>query len=372
MEIRLRADEYLTPGAGPAGPGWERQMNASIETQLTSRMAAAVWAAIAFAGAIATIGPLQIPGSDISEMRFVAASAAMFGGVTFVLPWARLPRIAFGLMLVLMSAHIAALAYASGAAHSELTILFTFVVALAASFMPVRASVAQLCVIAIMLTVLLLIVGRADTTRLEVIRVTMLLSTLVVLCGLVLVMRALLAQDQLGLRVKGSFRYGAGLLNEEQLGAAVEAELSRAARHGRPLSLVMVEVTGELAHQLEPGQQQRLVTAIARGVLGRIRVEDSAAHLGGLRFGVMTPETNAPGAAAVAGTVADMVRRRLISAGYDGGSFEVAVGWADFPGAAATAEELVAATKASLERGDRGLAGGVPAPQATPHPAPGH
>ena len=40
--------------------------NTSVETQLTSRMAAAVWAAIALAGAIATIGPLEIPGSDIS------------------------------------------------------------------------------------------------------------------------------------------------------------------------------------------------------------------------------------------------------------------------------------------------------------------
>jgi len=347
-------------------------MNSSVESQLTSRTAAAVWAAIALAGAIATIGPLQIPGSDISQMRWFAGSAACFAGITFVVPWSRLPRFAFALMLVLMSAHIAALAHASGAAHSELTILFTFAVALGASFMPVRASVAQLCVIAIMLTVLLLIVGRGDNARLEVLRVTMLLATLVVLCGLVLVMRAMLTEEQLALRVRGSFRYGAGLLTEDQLTAAIEAELSRAARHGRPLSLVMVEVTGSLAQQLEPGQEQRLVTAIARGVLGRIRVEDSAAHLGGLRFSVMTPETTAPGAAAVAGTVADMVRRRLISAGYDGGTFDVAVGWADFPGSAETAEDLVAATTASLERGDRGLSGGVAGPQGIPHPAPGH
>ena len=335
-------------------------------------MAAAVWAAIALAGAVATIGPLEIPGSDVSAMRLVAASAAACAGLTFILPWSQLPRYAFGLMLILMSAHIAALAAASGAAHSELTILFTFVVALGASFLPVRASVAQLCVIAIMLTVLLLIVGRAETTRLEVLRITMLLATLVVLCGLVLVMRAMLAEERLGLRVKGSFRYGAGLLNREQLDAAVEAELSRASRHGRPLSLVMVEVTGSLSQQLEAGQRQRLVTAIARGVLSRIRVEDSAAHLGDLRFAVMTPETTAPGAAAVAGIVADMVRRRLISAGYDGGNFDVAVGWADFPGNAATAQELIAATTASLERGDRALPGDAPAPQATPRPAPGH
>jgi hypothetical protein len=154
-------------------------------------------------------------------MRWFAASAAFFAGVTFIVPWSRLPRFTFSLLLVLMSVHIAALAHASGAAHSEVTILLTFLVALGASFMPVRASVAQLCVIAIMLTILLLIVGRGDNARLEVIRITMLLATLVVLCGLVLVMRAMLTEEQLALRMRGSFRYGAGLLTEDQLTAAV-------------------------------------------------------------------------------------------------------------------------------------------------------
>ena len=334
-------------------------------------MAAAVWAAIALAGAVATIGPLEIPGSDVSQMRWVAASAGFFAGLSFMVPWSRLPRVAFAALLVVMSAHIAALAHASGAAQSDLTLLFTFVVALAAAFMPVRASVAQLCVIAIMLTVLLLIVGRADDTRLEVIRVTMLLATLVVLCGLVLVMRAVLDDERLGLRMNAAFRYGTGLLDAGQLEAAVAAEHSRAARHARPLAVVMVEVTG-LGEQLEPDRERRLVTVIAKMMVERIRAEDSAAHLGGLRFAVMAPETPASGAAAVAGTVADMVRKRLISAGYDAGSFDVAVGWADYPGAADTPSALIAAATASLERSETGLAGRQAAPQATPRPAPGH
>ena len=335
-------------------------------------MAAAVWAAIALGSAIATIGPLEIPGSDVTQMRWVAASALFFAGLSFVVPWTRLPRFAFATLLVVMSAHIAALAHASGAAHSELTVLFTFVVALAAAFMPVRASVAQLCVIAIMLTVLLLIVGRADDTRLEVMRVTMLLATLIVLCGLVLVMRAMLADERLMARMNGALRYGVGLLDEAHLAAAVEAEHSRAARHGRPLAVVMVEVTGPLAQQVEPDRERRLVAAIAKTMLERIRVEDSAAHLGGMRFAVMAPETTASGAAAVAGTVADMVRRRLISSGHDAGSFDVAVGWADYPGVADSPGGLIAAATASLERSEGAIVAGPAAPQATPRPAPGH
>ncbi len=335
-------------------------------------MAAAVWAAIALIGVVATIGPLEIPGSDVSQMRWAAASAGFFAGLSFIVPWSRLPRFAFGALLVMMSAHIAALAQASGAAHSELTILFTFVVALAAAFMPLRASVAQLCMIAIMLTALLLIVGRADSTRLEVIRVTMLLATLVVLCGLVLMMRAVLADERLGLRMNGALRYGVGLLDADQLEAAVAAEHSRAARHGRPLAVVMVEVTGEIRGQLEPARENRLVTAIAKTMLERIRTEDSAAHLGGLRFAVMAPETAAAGAAAVAGTVAEMVSRRLISAGYDAGNFDLAVGWADYPAAADDPSGLIGAAKASLERSEAGRGTGLASPQATPHPARAH
>jgi len=350
----------------------DRVLKGSVDTHLTGRMAAAVWAAIALGGAVATIGPLEIPGSDVSQMRWVAASAGFFAGLSFVSPWSRLPRFVFGALLVLMSAHIAALAHASGAAHSELTMLFTFVVALAAAFLPVRAGAVQLCVIAFMLTVLLLIVGRGESARLEVIRVTMLLATLVVLCGLVLVMRAMLADERLSMRLNGAFRYGAGLLDSRQLVAAVEAEHSRAERHTRPLALVMVEVTGGLTEGLAPDRERRIVTAIAKTMLDRIRVEDSAAHIGGLRFAVMAPETNAPGAAAVAGTVAEMVGRRLISAGHDAGSFDVAVGWADYPGAADTPSALIAAATASLERSETGLAGRQAAPHATPRPAPGH
>ncbi len=357
-----------TPGANPA-----MRLNFAENTQVTGRVAAAVWAAIALAGAIATIGPLQIPGSDVSEMRLISASAGVFAGISFVLPWQKLPRIAFALLLVLMSAHIAALAHASSAAHSELTIAFTLAIALGVSFLPVRAGVAQLSLISITLTVLLLIVGRSDSSRLEVIRVTMRLATVVVMCGLVLVMRALLDDPDISRRIRGSHRYEDLLLSESQLAGAITAELSRSARHARPLSLVMIEVTGTLAEASEPARIRRVVTTVSRAVMGRIRVEDSAAHLGGLRFGVMAPETPAIGAAAVAGNVSDTIRMRLLTAGYDAGSFDIAVGWADYPLAAASTEELLAAATASLERAEHGRSsfGEAGSPQPSPSPAPG-
>ncbi|MGH2979923.1 MAG: GGDEF domain-containing protein [Solirubrobacterales bacterium] len=319
------------------------------------RIAAAVWAAIALCGAIATIGPLEIPGSDTTQMREIAALAAFFAGVSFLLPWSRLPQVAFGIGLVLMSALIAGLAHASGSADSGLTILFTFVVALGASFMPVRSSVAQLAVIAVLLVALVLVVGQADAMHLAVFKVTLLLATLIVLCGLVLIMRATLDQRALGMRGHGSRRYGSVILDTPEFDAALDTELSRAGRHERPLAVVALEVVGSVADA--QGRRHRdAVAAVARTIVERIRIEDAVGHPGGLRFTLVAPETTSAGVAAMASTLAAVVRRRLVVAGFEPDQFEVAVGWAEFPHRATTREDLMLAALEALEVSKRGAA----------------
>lgn len=312
------------------------------------RIAAAVWGAIALAGAIATVGPLKIPGSDTAQMRDMAGLAALFAGISFVLPWARLPRVAFSVGLVLMSAVIAGLAYASGSADSVLTILFTFVVALGASFMPVRSSVAQLAVIAALLVTLLLVVGQSDASHVAVFKVALLLATLIVLCGLVLIMRATLDQGALGMRGYGSQRYRAILLETPQFEAALDTELSRAGRHERPLAVVLLEVVGSVP-ETEGRQFRGAFAAIARAIVERIRIEDSVGHLGGMRFAVIAPETTSAGVAAMAATVAGVVRQRLLVAGFDPDGFDVALGWAEFPHRASEREGLMTAALEALE-----------------------
>jgi GGDEF domain-containing protein len=312
------------------------------------RIAAAVWGAIALAGAIATIGPLKIPGSDTTQMRDLAGLAALFAGVSFVLPWARLPRVAFSVSLVLMSAVIAGLAYASGSADSVLTILFTFVVALGASFMPVRSSVAQLGVIAGLLVALVLVVGQSDKGHVAVFKVALLLATLIMLCGLVLLMRATLDQGALGMRGYGNQRYRAILLETPQFEAALDTELSRAGRHERPLSVVLLEVVGSVP-ETQGRQSRSAFAAIARSIVERIRIEDSVGHLGGMRFALIAPETTSAGVAAMAATVAAAVRQRLVVAGFDPDNFDVATGWAEFPHRATEREGLMTAALEALE-----------------------
>ena len=342
-----------------------------VDNRNIGRIAAAVWGTIALAGAIATIEPLKIPGSDTSQMRELAAAAGVCAGISFVLPWSRLPRIAFSISLVLMSALIAALAHASGSADSELTLLFTFVVALGASFMPVRSSVAQLGVIAALLIALLLVVGQSDRGHVGVFKVTLLLATLIVLCGLVLIMRATLDQHALGVRGRGSQRYRSVLLDVPQFDAALDTELSRAGRHERPLSVMALEVFGSVA-EAEGRKHRDSVAAVARSIVERIRIEDSVGHPGGLRFFVVAPETTASGASAMATTVASLVRQRLVVAGYDPDTFQVATGWAEFPHRASNREELMLAALEALEVSKTGAEQHSPEPGGhRPAPAAG-
>jgi GGDEF domain-containing protein len=326
-----------------------------IDVKSMGRAAALVWGAIALAGAIATIGPLEIPGSDTDLMRQIAGGAGFLAGVSFVLPWSRLPRHAFSVGLVLMSAVIAGLAYASGSAHGELTILFTFVVALGASFMPVRSSVAQLGVIAALLVALVLVVGQSDDTHIAVFRVGLLLATLIVLCGLVLIMRATLDHGALGMRGRGSERHRAVILDTAQFDAALDTELSRAARHERPLSVMALEVAGSAA-QAEGRRRRDAVAAVARTIVERIRIEDSVGHPSALRFTLVAPETTSAGAAAMATTLGAAVRHRLVVAGFDSEDLEVAVGWAEFPHRATSREDLMLAAWEAVEASRTGAA----------------
>jgi GGDEF domain-containing protein len=81
-----------------------------------------------------------------------------------------------------------------------------------------------------------------------------------------------------------------GLLSAEGLTHAVESELSRAARHEVPLSLVYMELSS-LPSLNGQGSSTRLVaTKVAEALLGTVRAEDRVARIGDLRFAVLAAE----------------------------------------------------------------------------------
>jgi GGDEF domain-containing protein len=324
--------------SGRAGVGDERQTLGLI--------AAGIWASIAFFGALATVEPLRFPDTDVSAMRLVVLSAVTIAAITLALPWRRLRKGLINVVLVLMSLHISALAFASGAVHNDFTVLLTVVVPLGACFLPVRASVAQVVLIAVLLAAGLVVLDK-DNAQVEALRSTLLFAVLVVLCGLVLILRAVITERQAQLQRSQASQ--AGLLDSSRLSPLLDRELSRAARHARPLALVVLDVSGRLAEEADGPRTDRLVAMLARSILGRIRVEDTAAQVEPpLRFAIVAPETDAVGAASIAETVADVVRRRLVTLGYESTAFDIAVGWADYPHHAQSRADLLDAASADL------------------------
>ena len=190
-----------------------------------------------------------------------------------------------------------------------------------------------------------------------------------VLCGLVLILRAVIAErEALAMRV-----YQPGVLDRHGFEKGLDRELSRAGRHARPLTIALLEVSGALDREAKDEDHERVVTAVARSILGRIRAEDSVAYMSGLQFAVLAPETSAEGAASVCETITDVVRKRLLTLGYESSSFDIAVGWADYPHRAQSRNELLGVARAYLEAAvvQNELRPSAAAREAVPGHAPG-
>jgi GGDEF domain-containing protein len=319
----------------------------ALERRAIGRIAAGVWAAIAFFGALATLEPLRFPELDLTATRTVVLSATAIAAATLVIPWERAPKAFVNLLLVAMAGYIAALAHTSGAVGGGLTLMATFLIALAICFLPVRTSAAQVVMIALLLAGALILLDK-ENAGVEALRTTLLLAVLVVLCGLVLILRAVIAERE---AVVGHPIFDGGVLDADGFDGVVGRELSRAARHTRPLSVVLVEVSGAPGSNSRPdANDERVVSTVGSALLDRVPVDDSVAHLGGLLYGIVAPETPAEGAASVAETASAIVRDSIESLGYSPTSFHVGAGWADFPHRADSHAELVAAAQHNLER----------------------
>jgi GGDEF domain-containing protein len=106
---------------------------------------------------------------------------------------------------------------------------------------------------------------------------------------------------------------------------------------------------------------------IARSILGRIRVEDRAVRMGEFRFAVLAPETDGPGAATFSRVLLDVIRKRLMTLGYEVTSFSLAVGYADYPNTARTAQDMLGEAARALAPGEMTtLPGATPGQPAQP------
>ena len=103
------------------------------------------------------------------------------------------------------------------------------------------------------------------------------------------------------------------------------------------------------SEQLLPRPKGRVERAVTKAIQDRLRTEDSAGHLGGLRFAVLAPESDAAGAASIAGNVQKVVGSEVETLGYEPSQYEVAVGWAVYPDDADSRPGLLSQAQNNLE-----------------------
>jgi GGDEF domain-containing protein len=339
------------------------------EQQLMTQTAAAIWASIGAFGLLGTLKPLRVAGADVEAMRVVAGAAGVIAGALFVMPSRLIPRWAFSLMLVAMTASVGALSYLGGSDRGDLTILFTFIVVFSAYFFSWKVSIVHLGLIAVLLTSRLFLVDSHNATRIEAIRFTILLPALISVWALVTLLRKNLADRESRLRAQEIYDLETGALGPNGFEQTLDIELARSVRHARPLSVLELEVMGPAFDEIDDEATRRVATAIARTLVGRIRGEDRAARLGRLKFAVLAIETTQSGAAVLAGGLAKKVRSRLLSLGYEGDTFTVAVGWADYHLTDGTKQALLAEADSSLASATP-VSDGIALPQMKSAPPP--
>ncbi len=134
-----------------------------------------------------------------------------------------------------------------------------------------------------------------------------------------------------------------GLHSRAFLAASLDQEIRRAARTGRPFSLLLVDLDGLKAANDRYGHDSgdRLLRAVAEVLHGDVRVTDVAARYGGDEFVLLLPETEISGAALVADKVRVDIAR--ISLSHSGGVIRTSasIGLVSFPHDGRTAAELM-------------------------------
>jgi diguanylate cyclase (GGDEF)-like protein len=176
-----------------------------------------------------------------------------------------------------------------------------------------------------------------------------------VLFPLLLIHRALAVPQ---LQAEARIDAKTGLFNSRHFGSELKTELARAARFGRPLSVLMADL--DLLREINNEHGHLAGDAVLRGVAdvfrSVLRDYDTACRIGGEEFAIVLPETPQEQALEIAERICDAVAActfRHDGAGHEPVRATISIGVAGFPRDAENADQLVHAADLALYRAKR-------------------
>jgi diguanylate cyclase (GGDEF)-like protein len=141
-----------------------------------------------------------------------------------------------------------------------------------------------------------------------------------------------------------------GLANRRQLDTDLELEIERAARHGRPLAFLMIdidhfkEVNDTFGHSLG----DNVLRGVATVLRDHMRSGDTAYRYGGEEFAILARETDVAGGEVVADRLRQAIEKQFAARGSGDIPITISVGLASDVTGDDTAADLVAAADGAL------------------------
>ncbi len=267
--------------------------------------------------------------------------AIVSGLVTWALS-SRLPRRGLHVVAVVATLEVALTA---ALADQIFAIYFTFIAIFAAYVFESRREIAfHVCFVS--LVAFAPLVYDPENARENLIGALALVPTLVLAAGAVAFLRERLAASEARYRQLSEIDPLTGVGNYRMMSLRVPQELRRHRRHGRELSLLVVDlddfkrINDSYGHQRGDAVLQEVAAALLEGV----REHDFVVRQGGDEFAIVAPETGEEDAGHLAQRLAAAVR----GVAPDGHGIGASIGAGHFPRDAETLEGLLAAADARL------------------------